>query len=100
MLGTPSARELAARLELHRSGREWRGNCSSCGYADTFMTERRGRVLGWCASCQDQDFVTRLFRGEDCADAPAAQVTRAVEDACLRERALAVARHRREGEAS
>ena len=35
MRGTPTARELAARLGLHWSGREWRGNCPSCGYSDT-----------------------------------------------------------------
>jgi hypothetical protein len=35
MRGTPSARELAALLGLYRTGREWRGNCPSCGYSDT-----------------------------------------------------------------
>jgi hypothetical protein len=66
MLGTPLARELAARLGLHPSSREWHGNCPGCGYSDTFMlTERRDRVLGWCASCQDQDFMTRLSPDED-----------------------------------
>jgi hypothetical protein len=35
MRGTPSARELAALLRLHRSGREWRGNRLSCRYSDT-----------------------------------------------------------------
>jgi hypothetical protein len=48
--------------------------------------QRRGRVLGWCASCQDQDFVTRLYRGEDSAETRATQATRGVEEARLRER--------------
>jgi hypothetical protein len=65
---TPTARELAA-LGLHRSGREWRGNCPSCGCSNTFMlTERRGRVLGWCASCQHQDFVSARLRKPACAN--------------------------------
>jgi hypothetical protein len=88
MRGTPTARVFG----LHRSGRKWRGNCPSCGYCNTFvLTERRGCVLSWCASCRDQDFVTRLFRGEDCAEASATQATRAVEEARLRERTLTLA---------
>jgi len=83
---TLSARELATRLGLHRSGREWRGNCPSCRYSDTFMlTERGGRVLAWCASCQDQGFVTHLLRGGDCAEARATQATHAAEEARSRE---------------
>jgi len=59
-----SARELAARLGLHRAGREWRGTCPSCGYSDAFvLTERQGRVLAWCASCEDREAVARLLRG-------------------------------------
>lgn len=59
-----TARELAARLGLHRAGREWRGTCPSCGYREAFMlTERQGRTLAWCASCQDRDTVARLLRG-------------------------------------
>jgi hypothetical protein len=86
-MSATTVRELAARLGLRRSGREWRGNCPPCGYSDTFMlTERRGYVLSRCASCQDQDFVTRLLRGEDFAEGPATQATRAVEEARLRER--------------
>jgi phage/plasmid primase-like uncharacterized protein len=83
MLGTSSVRELAARLGLHRSGRQWRGKCPGCGYPDTFMlTERQGRVLGWCASCRDQSFVAHLLRGEDYAGAPP---THAAEQIRLRE---------------
>jgi hypothetical protein len=48
--------------------------------------QRQGRVLGWRASCQDQDFVIRLYRGEDCAETRATEATRAVEEARLRER--------------
>jgi hypothetical protein len=81
MRGAVSACELAARLGLHPSGREWRGNCPSCGDPNTFtLTERRGRVLGWCVSCQDRDFMTRLPCGEDRAVAPTTQATRAIVD--------------------
>jgi hypothetical protein len=73
-MSATTVRELAARLSLHRSGQEWRGSCPSCSYSDTFiLTKRRGRVLRWCASCQDQGFMTRLFRGEGCAEAAATQ---------------------------
>lgn len=90
MLGTLSARELAARLGLHQSGRGWRGNCPSCGYHDAFMlAERRGRVLGWCASCQNQDFVTHLLSGRAPAT-HAAEEYRASE--WKRERALDLCR--------
>lgn len=59
-----SAHELAGRLGLHRAGREWRGPCPACGYgSDVFtLTERNGRALGWCASCQDQSAIGRLLR--------------------------------------
>lgn len=73
-----SARELAARFGLHRAGREWRGRCPACGYADAFVVaERQGRALAWCMSCQDRDAIARLLRGagalpaRPAADAPA-----------------------------
>ncbi|MGC8468532.1 MAG: DUF7146 domain-containing protein [Acetobacteraceae bacterium] len=62
----PQAREIAARLGLHRAGREWRGSCPCCGYsADAFsLTESKGRLLAWCASCQDRTAIAALLRGE------------------------------------
>jgi phage/plasmid primase-like uncharacterized protein len=48
--------EIAARLRLRAVPlrREWRGDCPSCGYANSLaLTEKGGRTLWWCASCQD-----------------------------------------------
>ena len=61
----PQARELAARLGLHRSGREWRGTCPLCSYpGDPFsLTETGGRMLAWCAACQDRAGIGALLRG-------------------------------------
>jgi putative DNA primase/helicase len=57
-----SARDIASRLGLRRSGRDWRGACPACGYAGTFsLTEREGRTLWWCASCQDGDAIARAL---------------------------------------
>jgi len=38
MSGTLSAR--TASLGLHRSGREWRGNCPSCAYSNRSLVAR------------------------------------------------------------
>jgi putative DNA primase/helicase len=58
-----SARELAERFGLHRNGREWRGTCPACGYADSFVVGD-GKVgpIGWCASCGDQDAIWAAIR--------------------------------------
>jgi phage/plasmid primase-like uncharacterized protein len=58
-----SARELAARLGLHRAGREWRGRCPACGYAEAFaLTDgKNGGAIWWCASCGDQDAIARAL---------------------------------------
>jgi hypothetical protein len=63
-IGSPAARELAARLGLHRSGREWRGGCPLCGYLDALVlgTGRGGAPLLWCASCDDRDGLRALLR--------------------------------------
>lgn len=51
------AHDIAERLNLHKAhfGRsEWRGACPACGYADgLILSEKDGRPLWWCASCQD-----------------------------------------------
>jgi putative DNA primase/helicase len=60
---TTNACELAARLGLHRTGREWRGACPICSYPGAFvLSERQGQALAWCASCQDREAVARLLR--------------------------------------
>lgn len=61
-----TARAIAARLNLHRAGREWRGDCPACGYgADAFsLTESKGKPLGWCASCQDKSGIARAMFGD------------------------------------
>jgi len=59
-----SARNLADRLGLRRSGREWRGACPACGYTNSLvLTEREGRALWWCASCRDKEALTVALRG-------------------------------------
>jgi putative DNA primase/helicase len=56
-----SAADLAARLKLHRSRDEWRGACPCCGYPDAFVlgTGKSGRLMGWCASCEDAAGIAR-----------------------------------------
>ena len=59
-----NASELAARLGLHRAGREWRGSCPSCGYgssACTLSTGKTGKPLLWCASCQDSQALVAVL---------------------------------------
>ncbi len=54
----PSIESTAARLNLHRAGRAWRGSCPACGYgSDAFSLSagRNGRLIGWCVSCLDKD---------------------------------------------
>lgn len=65
----PQVRDLAARWKLHRAGRDWRGSCPCCGYgADAFcLIESKGRVLAWCASCQDRQALAALLRGSAAA---------------------------------
>ena len=55
-----TAADLAQRLELRKSRRDWRGNCPSCGYAAAFSVRasESGGALAWCASCQDADGIT------------------------------------------
>jgi len=65
-----SARNLAERFGLRRVGREWRGRCPACGYAAFVLTERDGRALWWCASCQDGDAITAAVRDTDHAVSP------------------------------
>jgi len=57
--------EIAARFDLKRAGRSWRGTCPACGYCDTFVLSSGtgGVPLGWCASCQDRHAIARAIRG-------------------------------------
>jgi phage/plasmid primase-like uncharacterized protein len=57
-------RGLAAELGLRRTGREWRGRCFHCGYADAFvLAEGKHGPVGWCASCRDREAIARILRG-------------------------------------
>jgi phage/plasmid primase-like uncharacterized protein len=57
-----TARELAARLGLHRVGREWRGACPACGYAEAFaVTDGNHGPIWWCANCGDQNAIARAL---------------------------------------
>lgn len=59
-----NAAELAVRWNLSRNGRDWRGECPACGYADSFvLSQGRGdRAIGWCASCQDGAAIAAAIR--------------------------------------
>jgi phage/plasmid primase-like uncharacterized protein len=60
----PAAREVAARLGLHRVGREWRGACPACGYAEAFaLTDGKHGPIWWCASCGDRNAIARAVGG-------------------------------------
>jgi phage/plasmid primase-like uncharacterized protein len=57
-----TARELAARLGLHRSRRDWRGPCPACGYADAFLlTDGKAGPIGWCACCHNEDAIAQAL---------------------------------------
>jgi hypothetical protein len=66
-----NARELAAQLLLRRAGREWRGACPVCGYADAFvLTEGKAGPMGWCASCQNREAIAVALGGSHTASPP------------------------------
>jgi putative DNA primase/helicase len=57
-----TAATIAARLGLRRYGRTWRGTCPACGYPTAFSIEERGgKLLWWCASCQDGAAIARAI---------------------------------------
>ena len=58
------ATEIAQRLGLRRSRPgEWRGACPACSYPGAgVLTERHGRPLLWCASCQDRAALAAVLR--------------------------------------
>lgn len=55
-----TATELASRLGLRKSRREWRGPCPACAYAAAFIVTagRDGRALVRCVSCGDPNGIT------------------------------------------
>ena len=93
-----TALELADRFKLHavRRGREWRGDCPVCNYKGTFtLTQKEGRALLWCASCQDRDALGALLRGGQASTPPprddyARRATAAQDAAAKSARALAL----------
>jgi phage/plasmid primase-like uncharacterized protein len=77
-----TALEIAQRLNLKASGRaEWRGTCPACGYANNsfVLTDKGGKALVWCASCQDKAAIAKavgIGRSAAPACAPVADATR------------------------
>ena len=70
----PDATALADRLNLHRAGRGWRGNCPCCGYRSSFALDvREGRILGWCSNCGDKAAVAAALRAAAGGSMPAAR---------------------------
>jgi putative DNA primase/helicase len=58
-----SIADIAGRLGLRKYGHEWRGACPSCGYrAALIVTERLGRTLWHCVSCNDKAGVTAAIK--------------------------------------
>ncbi|MGI4939845.1 MAG: DUF7146 domain-containing protein [Janthinobacterium lividum] len=55
-----TATELASRLGLRKSRRDWRGSCPACSYAGAFIVSagNDSRALVRCVSCGDRDAIT------------------------------------------
>lgn len=57
--------DIQRRFDLRREGYQWAGTCPACGYRGTLkIVERDGRLLWWCASCDDRAALTRAILGE------------------------------------
>ena len=87
--------DLAARLKLHRSRDEWRGTCPCCGYENAFALSvgKAGRLLGWCASCENKREIAQLLaqmQGGGAAPEQAEHHDAAVKEARRLERAMAL----------
>lgn len=88
-----TARDLADRFDLKRSGRSWRGNCPACRYEGTFSVRegRSGQPLLWCASCQDYAAIAQAIGSGTVASLPPVDREReAKARANKQERALAL----------
>ena len=60
-----TAREIAARFGLKRSGGRWSGTCPSCGYPNALgLNEKDGRPLWSCHNNCDQATLTAAITGE------------------------------------
>lgn len=91
---TAATSDLAERWNLRpvHGRKEWRGTCPACDYADAFaLTERDGKALAWCASCNDRDAMAGLFSGLGSAPKPVApsphRIDRAADQARQKARA-------------
>lgn len=65
---------IAARLNLHRFGREWRGRCPACGYgsgAFSVTIGTHGKLLFWCAACQDRAALAATLEAAGAGQLPA-----------------------------
>ena len=57
------ATEVAQRLNLHRAGRGWRGDCPICQYKQSLSLDvRNGKPVIWCASCNDRTALAAVLR--------------------------------------
>ena len=86
-------REVYARFNLHKAGRNWRGDCPVCGYPDSFILSRahNGNVIGWCASCQNNAAVAAILRGAGAGDDTAER-----DNTAMRAKAADAKRNRQE----
>ena len=90
------ATDLAARWNLRPvpGRREWRGTCPACGYdGAAVLSERQGRPLLWCASCQDRGAMVAALKeagGEASPPAFAREPIPAGAGEWKRKRALAI----------
>lgn len=86
---TETARDLAARLGLRPAAGGWTGTCPACGYRTGLrLSEKAGRALWWCASCQDQAAVTNAILGGAGAAVAASPAPRVDDTADRRNAAL------------
>lgn len=68
-----SIAEIAGLLGLRKAAGGWSGRCPACGYKTGLrLSERDGKTLWWCASCQNQPAVTEAVLDIIGGRAPAA----------------------------
>lgn len=58
------ATDLAGRLGLRKSKRDWRGDCPACGYHASFIVRAGayGRALPQCVSCGDREAIDHALQ--------------------------------------
>jgi phage/plasmid primase-like uncharacterized protein len=87
-----SPTDLAARLELKKHPRSWRGACPSCGYSGAFSlrTGKENRALLYCSNgCSQEALAETLARVADHAWEPPQQETEDAEAVRKKKRASA-----------